>query len=389
MEHKERAEQRFGEVENDLRELSQWMYDNPEIAFEEHQSAARLSRFLADGGMEVEFPAYGLETAFVARSGSTGPEVVICAEYDALPAVGHACGHNLIATAALGAGLALAPLADDLGCRVTVLGTPAEEQYGGKVDLIGAGAFSDTAAAMMIHPSPFDIVDPAMFAVAHLDVHFRGKESHASFAPHLGVNALDAFVQAYVNVATLRQQLLSSDKVHCIVTHGGDAANVIPSSTSSTWYVRAPERKRLDEVMAKVRACFEAAALATGCAVEVEAIGHAYDSLRSNPLLVDLFAANSEELGRTMLHASDFPPEAAGSTDMGNVSWAVPSIHPLLGLDCFPTVNHQPEFAAKTVTESGESAIRDGALAMAWTVIDLAEQNLWDDLDQGVGKTRH
>ncbi len=228
MEHKERAEQRFGEVENDLRELSQWMYDNPEIAFEEHESATRLSRFLADGGMEVEFPAYGLETAFVARSGSTGPEVVICAEYDALPGVGHACGHNLIATAALGAGLALAPLAEDLGCRVTVLGTPAEEQYGGKVDLIGAGAFSDAAAAMMIHPSPFDIVDPAMFAVAHLDVHFRGKESHASFAPHLGVNALDAFVQAYVNVATLRQQLLSSDKVHCIVTHGGDAANIIP-----------------------------------------------------------------------------------------------------------------------------------------------------------------
>ena len=127
--------------------------------------------------------------------------------------------------------------------------------------------------------------------------------------------------------------------------------------------------------MARVRACFEAAALATGCTVEIEPIGHAYESLRKQPPLVDLFAANSEKLGRTMLHASDFPPEAAGSTDMGNVSWAVPSIHPLLGLDCFPTVNHQPEFAAKTVTESGERAIRDGALAMAWTVIDLAEQD--------------
>jgi amidohydrolase len=389
MEFKERAEQRFGEVEHELRELSRWMYDNPEVAFEEHESASRLARFLTDGGMDVEFPAYGLETAFVAKSGSSGPEVVICAEYDALPGVGHACGHNLIATAALGAGSALAPLAEDLGCRVTVLGTPAEEHYGGKVDLLKAGAFADAAAAMMIHPGPFDVVDPVVIAVAHLDVHFRGKESHASFAPHLGINALDAFVQAYVNVATLRQQLMATDKVHCIVTHGGEAANIIPASTSSTWYVRAPERNRLEEVKAKVRACFEAAALATGCTVEIEPVGHGYDSLRSNPTLVDLFAANATELGRTMLPGSAFPPEAAGSTDMGNVSWAVPSVHPLLGMECFPTVNHQPEFAAKTVTETGEKVIRDGALAMAWTVVDLAEKDLWDDLDQGVGKTRH
>ncbi len=380
MDRKETARARLEDVLDTLRELSHWMYEHPETAYQEKESSAKLAEFLREAGFEVEYPAYGLDTAFAARIGTGDPHVVICAEYDALPKVGHACGHNIIATAALGAGYALAPLAEELGFRLTVLGTPAEEHYGGKVDLIEAGAFSGVTAAMMIHPSPLDVVDPNVIAVAHIDVEFHGKEAHASAYPQLGVNALDAFVQAYVNISTLRQALYPTDKVHGIITHGGDAPNVIPAYTRSSWYVRAESRRRLDELMVRVLACFEAAATATGCSHHVDHVGHTYEELISNELMVELFQKNAERLGRVMLRGDDLPPSQTGSTDMGNVSKLVPTIHPMLSIDSMPAVNHQPEFASHTITPAGDRAIRDGALAMAWTVIDLAEQNLWEKL---------
>lgn len=377
---KQRAAAAFAAAENELWQLSRWMYDNPEIAFQEYQTSARLASLLAAHGLEVEAPAYGLDTAFAARAGSAGPEVIICAELDALPGVGHACGHNIIAAAGAGAGLALAPLADELGFRVTVLGTPAEEMKGGKVDLIEAGAFNRATAAMMVHPANQDVVDPGTLAVRHIDVEFRGKDSHAAFAPQLGVNALDAFVQAYVNVSTLRQALYPTDKVHGIITHGGDAPNIIPSYTRSSWYVRAASRTRLADLFEKVVACFDAAAKATGCTRNIEEIGHPYDDLVSHPLLAELFAANSAALGRTMGRGADHEPGSAGSTDMGNVSHLLPALHPFLDIHPGSAVNHQPEFAAHTVGPDGERAIRDGALAMAWTVLDLATGRSWEEL---------
>jgi len=377
---KDQAAERFAVVEAELQEISQWMYDNPEIAFEEHNTSARLAGFLGQHGFAVDHPAYGLDTAFAARVGSTGPEVVICAELDALPEVGHACGHNIIATAAAGAGIALAPLADDLGIRVTVLGTPAEEHFGGKVDLINAGAFTGAAAAMMVHPTSVDVVDPAVTAVIHADVEFFGRESHAAFAPELGVNALDAAVQAYSNVSMLRQHILPSDRIHGIISYGGGAPNVIPSYTKMSWYVRALSDDRLDELYPKVIGCFEAAAVATGCRFEVSEVGHRYKDLRHDPVLVDLYAENTAALGRPMPRMVDIGRDGAGSTDMGNVSHVVPSIHPMLGINSLPAVNHQKDFAAHTVTADGRRALRDGALAMAWTVIDLAEGNRWDEL---------
>ncbi len=380
MNRKAAAQEAFSSVETQLQEISRWMYHNPEVGFEEFETSARLARFLDEHGFEIEHPAYGLDTAFAARVGSGGPEVIVCAEYDALPGVGHACGHNLIATSALGSGVALAGLADDLGIRVTVLGTPAEEIRGGKVDLINAGAFTGAAAAMMIHPSPDDVLDPSVLAVRHIDVTFHGRDSHAAFAPQLGINALDAFVQAYVNISTLRQAFFPTDKVHCIITHGGDAPNIIPSMTRSSWYVRAGSGGRMTELYDKVVACFAAAATATGCTFEIAEIGHPYEDLINNPLLVDLFNRNATDLGRTMRRGSDFPPGDAGSTDMGNVSQIVPSIHPFLAMHTGGFVNHQPEFAAHTITPDGDRVIRDGALAMAWTVIDLAEEELWDQL---------
>jgi amidohydrolase len=381
---KQIAADRFTAVEDQLRTLSRWMYEHPELAYEEREASRRLVAFLRDQGFTVEYPAWGLDTAFDAVLGE-GPEVVICAEYDALPEVGHACGHNVIATAAAGAGAALAPIVNDLGVRVRVLGTPAEEQFGGKVDLIDAGAFATANAAMMIHPSPTDLVDPTFLAIAHISIEFHGKESHAAFAPQLGRNALDAAVQAYVNVSLLRQAMYATDKVHGVITYGGAAPNVIPAYTSMDWYVRAATKDRLDEFYAQVIACFEAAARATGCTLEVKEKGHPYTDMVNDALMADLFAANSEALGRPMGRMEDFDPSEGGSSDMGNVSHVVPSIHPMLGINSAPWVNHQKEFAAHTVTPDGDAAIRDGAIAMAHTVIDLVVADRWNELGTASG----
>jgi len=380
MASKDTAREVFDRVEPELRNLSRWMYDHPEIAYEEFETSAKLVGVLSEKGFAVEYPAYGLDTAFAARVGSTGPEVVICCEIDALPEVGHACGHNIIATSAIGAGIALKPLVDKLGIRLTVLGTPAEEAYGGKVELIKAGAFTDAAAAMMVHPANDDVVDKNFLAVAQIDVEFHGKASHAAFKPQVGINALDAAVQAYVNVSTLRQAMYPTDKVHGVITYGGGAPNVIPAFTSMSWYVRAFTKERLDELYAKVVAAFEGAALATGCTMEIKPIGNAYTDMLIDPVMADIFATNSADLGRPMHRGSEYDVSETGSTDMSNVSYAVPTIHPMLSIHAEPAVNHQVEFAAHTLTPDGEAAIHDGALAMAMTIIDLAEGDRWADL---------
>lgn len=380
MSNKDSATAAFEAVEEDLIEISQWLYDNPEIGYQEFESSAKIAGYLADHGFEVNHPTHGLETAFEATAGSSGPRVVICCEYDALPEVGQACGHNIIATAAMGAGIALAGLADDLGIRVTVLGTPAEEGGGGKVALIDAGAFEDAAASMMVHPSPTDVVDPSIQARASFTVEYFGKESHAAFAPDHGINALDAYVQAYMNVSTMRQQLMPGDTVHNIIDHGGDASNIIPAYTRSSWGIRAYTNERLDQLIDKVRACWDAAAAATGCRLEVTEKDYPYLTMRTNQTMADLFKANSEALGRAMPTEEETGGPEGGSTDMGNVSQVVPSIHPMLGIESNGSVNHQKEFAASTITPSGNKAIRDGALSMAHTIIDMAAQDVWSDL---------
>jgi len=382
MDRKQRAREAFDAVEGELKSISRWMYDNPETAYKEFESSRRLADFLGANGFEVEYPAYGLDTAFAARVGTSGPEVVVCAEYDALPAVGHACGHNIIATSALGAGIAIAGMADDLGIRVTVLGTPAEENIGGKVDLINAGAFAGAAAAMMIHPAPEDTVDPKALAITHMSVDYHGKDAHASASPWEGVNALDAFVQLYMAVSTFRQQMQPTDKIHGIPVHGGDAPNIIPSHTRSEWYVRAATKERLAYMTDRFVAMAEAAASATGCTVEFAKTGYEYEDIRSEPTMTEFFFDNARALGRAMGRAADRPAQSVGSTDMGNVSHVVPAIHPMIGMDTKGAVNHQPEFAAHTITEDGERAMRDGALAMAWTIIDMAEGDVWDSLEK-------
>ena len=381
MHAKDLARRRLEEIEPVLDDLSRWLYEHPETALEEHASAERVAETLAASGLRVEAPVFGLPTAFAAHAGSSGPRVVICAEYDALPGIGHACGHNIIAAAAVGAGHALAPLCEELGFRLTVLGTPAEERHGGKVDLIDAGAFADVAAVVMIHPAVGDVVDPHMVAVTHLEVSYQGRAAHAAAHPQLGINALDAFVQAYVNISTLRQQLSPTDKVHGIITAGGDAPNIIPAHTRSSWYVRATTRDRLDDLIARVRACFEAAAIATGCEVEIDdppAMTTTSSSRircsptsspRTPPPSVVPCGAGRRQTRRERRRAisatspSSSPPSTPCSTS-GRIRRS--------------TTN--AAFADHTVTADGERTIHDGALAMAWTVIDLVERRLWDRL---------
>jgi amidohydrolase len=354
-----------------LLDLSHRIHATPELGMEERQACAWLSDALSGAGFTVERGVGGLDTAFSARSGPGPFRVVVCAEYDALPGIGHACGHNVIAAISVGAGLGLAAVADDIGAEVTVLGTPAEEGGGGKIVLLEQGAFDGAHAAMMVHPSPFDVVEMPIIAVDQLNVRYFGKEAHASAFPELGVNAADAMVIAQTAIGLLRQHLRAADRVHGIVTRGGDAPNVVPAYTEGTWLVRAQDLDELRDVEARVMRCFEAGALATGARLEVTPEHPPYAEMHHDPALASLYRANAKALGREFLDFGNIE-RTAGSTDMGNVSLVVPSIHPSIGIDSLPAVNHQREFAAQCATPVADKAVIDGAIAMAWTVIDAA-----------------
>lgn len=352
--------------------LSHRIHANPEIAFEEVQACRWLSELLAEAGMAVTTGVGGLPTAFTARAGSGPLHVAICAEYDALPGIGHACGHNVIAAAAAGAGVGLARLADDLGLTVTVVGTPAEEKGGGKIVLLDQGVFDGVHAAMMVHPSPFEMALMPSIAVHHLEVRYTGKEAHASAFPELGVNAADAITVAQVAIGLLRQHIRPTDRIHGIVTTGGDAANIVPAHTRGTWMVRAATLDDLTDIRDKVYRCFQAGAIATGADLEIVPEPSPYAQIEHDTQLAAIYQRSAEKLGRAFIEPTPQLERAAGSTDMGNVSLAMPAIHPTIAIDSLPAVNHQPEFTAACATPSADKATIDGAIAMAWTVVEAA-----------------
>jgi amidohydrolase len=354
--------------------LSHNIHGHPETAFEEARACSWTAKALADGGYAVTEGTAGMPTAFSAEIGSGPLVVAVCAEYDALPGIGHACGHNIIAASAVGAGLGLARVADDLGITVRVLGTPAEEGGGGKVTMLDEGVFDDVHVAMMVHPWPNDRLEATCLAVSHFDVTFGGKSAHASAAPWEGVNAGDAMVISQVAIGLLRQQLRPGDQVHGIVTDGGRAANIVPASVTGRFMCRSASLDGLELLEPRVMACFEAGALATGSSVSRANLAPIYSHMESDHGLLDLYRANAEALGRSFALDDEEAPRPTLSTDMANVSLAVPTIHPLLGIDAGGSVNHQPEFAAACVTPSADRAVRDGALAMAWTLVDAAQR---------------
>ncbi|SEC31725.1 M20 family metallopeptidase [Rhodococcus koreensis] len=368
------VENRIRRCERTLLRLSHRIHANPELGFEEYRASEWVADELRSGGFEVQRGCYDLPTAVRATIGSGPVHVGICAEYDALPEIGHACGHNIIAAAGVGAALGLADFVDDLGLTVTLLGTPAEEGGGGKILLLERGAFDGLHAAMMVHPAAVEMAAMPGTAVSQFEVTYTGKPAHAGAYPDLGVNAADAILIAQVAIGQLRQQTRGTDRIQGIVTDAGTAVNVIPDSAAGRWIVRSDTAEALATLTARVKRCFEAGALATGCAMSITPSGPDYADLRPDATLLALYRANAEALGRSF---PDLPDGMSGAaTDMGNVSHAVPTIHPMLGLDCDPAVNHQPEFAAACVGPAADRAILDGAIAMAWTAADFAEQHL-------------
>jgi amidohydrolase len=352
--------------------LSHAVHSTPELCYHETRSARSVAAALRAGGLDVSEGVYELPTALESRAGSGELVVAICAEYDALPDVGHACGHNIIAASAVGAGLALAAVADQIGVQVRVLGTPAEEGGGGKILMLERGAFDGVHAAMMMHPWPADRLTGSCLAVAHFDVHFSGREAHASASPWEGVNALDAMTVAQVALGLLRQQLRAGDQFHGVITQGGQAANVIPAAVTGRFMVRSLTVEGLEVLEPRVKACFEAGALASGCTVTYEELSPVYSHMEADPDLLAAYRLNAEALGRGFGADDAGTPLPTFSTDMANVSLAVPTIHPLVGIESHGAVNHQHEFAAACITASADAAVRDGALALAWTAIDAA-----------------
>ncbi|MGW5731206.1 M20 family metallopeptidase [Nocardia beijingensis] len=359
--------------------LSHAIHDEPELAFEETRSVAKTIAPLAERGFEIEVGVAELPTAFRARYGSGSLTVGLCAEYDALPEIGHACGHNIIAASAVGAALGLAEVADALDLTVLVFGTPAEESGGGKVLMLERGVFDDVAMAMMVHPGPLDIVGARSLALADVSVVFHGREAHASAAPEQGRNAGDAVTVAQVALGLLRQHLLPGQQLHGIVGDGGVAPNIVPGRAELLYYLRAVDSASLDDLMRRASACFEAGALATGCTHEIRTLAPTYTELTPDPELLLVYREQLAGLGRVPLAPEFEAQRPLGSTDMGNVTNVIPGIHPVIGIDAGGAVTHQPGFAAASVNASADRAVLDGALALARTAIAVARDDIHRD----------
>jgi len=368
------ARERLDAARRDLIALSHRIAANPELGYEEEQASGWLMEALDGAGFSVERGICDLPTAFRATAGSGPLHVAFCAEYDALPGIGHACGHNIIAATAVGAAMAAAAVADDVGLTVSVIGTPAEEvlRTGGKVLLLDRGGFDGIHAAMMAHPAPWDVATWPVVAASFFEVHYRGKSAHASAFPDQGVNAADALTIAQTAIGLLRQHLHPTDRVHGITTKGGDAFNIVPAYASADYAVRAKTLDALDEVYERVMRCFEAGALASGATLEVIGGDKPFAHMIDDPTMVAMYQVNAEALGRRFPGAGEPTPAPPISTDMGNVSLKMPAIHPGISVGSLPAVIHQPEFAAAAVAPAADQALYDGALTLAWTAIDMA-----------------
>jgi len=354
-----------------LIDASHQIHAHPELNYEEVFAHDLLTSILDDEHRAPTRGAHGVATAFDARAGVTGAEVGVLCEYDALPGLGHACGHNVIATAGLGAGLAAAAVAEAAGGRVRILGTPAEEGGGGKIAMARRGAFDGLDAAMMVHPADADLIRMDAIAIHTAEVRYEGRAAHAAAAPHEGRNALDAAVLGYMGVAALRQHILPTERVHGIFVKAGDKANIVPAEAVASWMVRSPTIESLQPLKQRVLACLEASAAATGCSCAVTWDGHPYADMVDNAPMVGAYVANAARLGREVADPAHLGRRVVGSTDMGNVSYLVPSIHPMIKVAGDGVPIHTVEFAEWARGEAGDRAVLDGAKAMAMTVVDL------------------
>lgn len=362
----------IGEIDTDYQQLaglSRKLHDNPETAFNEHKAADWLTGYLAEKGFAVEKGICNLPTAFRGIYGSGGPVIAFLAEYDALPGVGHACGHNLIATSAVAAGVASRKVVDELGGSIAVFGTPGEELYGGKAMMAERGAFDNVDAAMISHPGGGNRVIMHTLAVQTLDVEFFGREAHAAAQPEVGINALEAMILSFNAVNSLRQHIREKARIHGIITEGGKASNIVPAYSSASFMVRADEETYLDELEEKVLNCFTGAALATGAELKYEWGEVRYAPMLNNLTLAEIFRSNFKSLGR------DIPlgdtTTINFSTDVGNVSQLVPTIQPLVAIASDDVLIHSPRFAEAAASEAALGCLLDAARAMTMTAVDL------------------
>lgn len=355
-------------VADELVGLSHAVHELAEPAFAEHRSAALLAAAAARHGLRVRAPVAALPTAFTADAGERGPTAAIFCEYDALPGMGHACGHNVVAAAGLGAGIALAGLGPELPGRVRVVGSPAEEGGGGKVLLARAGVLRDVCAALLVHPNAFETARPNIVAAVRLDVRTVGRAAHATLFPERGVNALDALVLGYAAVTALRAALPPGGLVHGVLLRGGESPNVVPDRAEAVYLVRAPTATALTPVAGRVIRAVRAGAAAAGAGARIRTVGPPYHELRTDPALARAWERNVAALGRRPLAA--VPARRVGSSDLGNVSHLVPAIHPMIAI-CGPdVVPHTHPFAAAARSPAADRAVVDGAKALAMTAID-------------------
>ncbi len=372
MRPKQRIQRQLSGVGDVLIDLSRKIHAHPELGFEEVRASAWLAAAFERAGFEVERDVFGMPTAFVARAG-TGPlHLALCAEYDALPEIGHACGHNLIGAMALGAAWGLREHIDDLGVRLTVLGTPAEELGNGKALLLERGAFEGVHAVLMTHPAPIDVLEPPLLAFAQFEVEYHCREA-SSFTPAgPGVTAADALTLAQVAIGMLRAGLRPTDRVHGVLTPEGSVLGSPSSSAAATYMVRARTLAELLPLRQRVLRCFEAGALALGAELEIREAHEPYGDMRHHRDLAETYRRNACALGRVFPDVGALLTRGTGSTDLGNVSQRIPAIHPAIGIDSLPAANHQPEFTAHCVGSAAERALMDGATILAWTIADVA-----------------
>ncbi len=355
---------------DELEALSRQIHDHPELGYEEVKACGWLAEFLGRQGFQVETGTAGVATAFRATiETGAGPAIAILCEYDALPGIGHACGHNVIATSGAGAGAALAAVKSQLPKgRIEVIGTPAEEGGGGKIKLLKGGVFKDVDCAMMIHGFDRTLLHQDLLGIVRVMFEFSGKAAHASVDPWEGANALDACIQTFNAISMLRQQMRPECRIHGIINNGGAAPNIIPEYAACTFLVRAPALDTMWALYKRVVACAEGAAQAAGVTLKVNQLENVYEPMISNPVLLDLFAANMKAAG---LEEGEAIPGRLGSSDIGNVSQVMPAIQPMIAIAPLGMPIHSRDFADAAVKPLARAGMVAAAKAMALTTYDL------------------
>lgn len=361
-------------IKERLAEISDYIYRNPELGNEEYKAVEVLTTFLREHGFEIECPYAGMNTAFKATfdSGKEGMTVGYLCEYDALPEIGHGCGHNMIGAMSAGAGVVLSKGLSEIGGKIIVYGTPAEETNGGKVILTEAGAFDELDAAMIVHPDGETRASGSSSALYPIRFIYKGKTAHAASCPEKGINALNSVIQLFNGIDALRQHVTPDVRMHGIITKGGVAANIVPDEAVADFYFRASTKERVTEVVEKVKKIAEGAALMTGATLEMERYELPYDDLKTNETLSEIFNSNLRELGITDIKEAK---TTGGSSDIGNVSHVAPTIHPYIGVTDCPMVGHSVEMADSTITSKAHDRLLIAALAMAYTGYDVITKN--------------